>query len=126
MNNPNNGMAPSTGKGMSITALVLGILSIVTFWIPALNTIAFIASIVALVLGILGSKKAKAAGAPTGLATAGLVLAIIGLVFATIGFLTCTVCSCICGGGCASAGCAAESALSDLDDLEDILNGYYY
>jgi hypothetical protein len=48
------------------------------------------------VLGIIFSSvarsRAKAAGQPTGLATAGLVLSIIGTIFAFIFFLACVAC----------------------------------
>ena len=82
----------SNGKGFSIAALVLGILSIITAWVYLVNVASLIMSIVGLVMAVLGRKKAKAVGAPSGIGTAGLVLSIIGVVFAGIFFLTCTVC----------------------------------
>jgi hypothetical protein len=44
-----------------------------------LNITAPICGIVAIVLGAIGSKKAKNAGQPTGMGTAGLVTGIVGL-----------------------------------------------
>ena len=53
-----------------------------------------------------------AAGAPTGLGTAGLVLSIIGTCLAGIGFFTCTLCVICAAGAIGSAGSAA--GLGDL------------
>lgn len=91
-------MENNNGKGLSVAGLVLGIVGIVLFWYPMVNTIALVASIVGLVCSVKGKQAATADGAPSGLATAGLVLSIIGLVFSAIGFLSCTVCSlCVVG-----------------------------
>lgn len=88
---PNN--APkSTGKGFSIAALVLGIVSCVLAWIYIVNVIALIASIVGVVLAAVGRKNAREAGAPTGMDTAGLVLSIVGLSLSALGFISCTLC----------------------------------
>lgn len=85
--NQQNESAPapvSTGKGLCIAGLVLGIVSLVFVW--AWWFIALPTSIVGLVLSVVGRKKAKLAGAPVGLGTAGLVLSIIGLSVAVIVF----------------------------------------
>ena len=79
--NESNPTPVSTGKGLCIAGLVLGIVSLVFVW---LWYIALATSIVGLVLSAVGRKKAKLAGAPTGLGTAGLVLSIIGLSVAVI------------------------------------------
>ncbi len=83
------------GKGMSVAGLVLGIISIVLAWWYMVNIVALVAGIVGIILAVKGKKAAVAAGAPTGLGTAGLVLSIIGTVIAGIGFFTCTVCVCV-------------------------------
>ena len=87
-----------SGKGLSIAALVCGILSLILAWFQWVNILAIILGVLGIVFAILGSKNSKAAGESTGLATAGLVLAIIGLVFAVIGFIACTVCICVAKG----------------------------
>ena len=97
----------------STAALVLGIVSLVLAWFYMINIVALACAIVGLVLATKGRKAAAAAGDPSGLGTAGLVLSIIGLIFAAIGFLTCTVCV-ICTVACAQAG---------LNDLNNALNG---
>ncbi len=98
------------GKGMSVAGLILGIASIVLAWWYMINIVALVAGVVGVILAAKGKKAAVAAGAPTGLGTAGLVLSIIGTVIAGIGFLTCTVCV------CAAAG-AADSLVN---------SGFYY
>lgn len=45
-----------------------------------------------LVLSIVGGKQCKAAGEPSGLATAGMVIGIIAVVITTITFFTCGIC----------------------------------
>ncbi len=84
-----------SGKGLSIAALVCGIVSIILAWFYMINIVAIIAGVLGIVFAVLGMKNSKAAGESTGLATAGLVLAIIGTTFALIGFLSCTVCVCV-------------------------------
>lgn len=86
------------GKGMSVAGLVLGIISLVLFWVPLFNTLALILGIVGIILSAKGKKKSAAVGAPTGVGTAGLVLSIIGTVVAAIGFFSCTVCVCLASG----------------------------
>lgn len=82
----------NNGKGMSVAALVLGIVSIVLAWFYMINTIALVTGIVGIVMAVKGKKAALESQSPTGMATAGLVLSIVGLCFAVIGFLSCTVC----------------------------------
>ncbi len=83
-----------SGKGLSIAALVCGIVSIILAWFYMVNIAAIIVGVLGIIFAALGMKNSKAAGESTGLATAGLVLAIIGTTFALIGFLSCTVCVC--------------------------------
>lgn len=103
MNEQNN--APvNNGKGLSIAALVLGILGIVGGWIPVVGYFTLICSILGLTFGVIGRKKSIAAeGKASGLATAGLVLGIIGVAIAVLA-LVCTV---ICVGAIAAAGAGA-------------------
>lgn len=80
------------GKGLSVAALVCGIISCILAWFYMVNIAALVLGIVGIVCAANGRKKAKAVGAPTGIGTAGLVLAIIGTVLAGIGFFSCTLC----------------------------------
>jgi hypothetical protein len=84
---PPNPMAPPPainydGKGLSIASLIIGIVSIVfVLGIPL--------GIAGLILGVVGAKKAKAAGASPSTATAGIVTSVISIVFAIIIFAAC-------------------------------------
>ncbi len=92
----------NSGKGLSIAGLVLGIVATILAWFYLVNIAALVAGVVGIICAAKGKKAAVAAGAPTGLGTAGLVLSIIGTCLAGIGFLSCTVC----------VACAASSAAS--------------
>ena len=86
---------PPGAKGKAIAALVLGIvgiLSVVTYWIPYFNIISFVASIIGIIYGVKGRNEIPVGYQGRGLATAGLVLAIIGVVFSGIGVLSWTLC----------------------------------
>ena len=71
---------------MATASLVLGIIALVPF-IPF--PIAPLSAIVGLVLGVLARKKARDMGAPTGMATAGMVLSIIALALSIIFWAFC-------------------------------------
>jgi len=70
------GAVPNPGKGLSIAGMVLGIVAaaLACAWYLSIPC-----GIVGLVLSILGRKKSQEAGAPTGMATAGMILSIIGI-----------------------------------------------
>lgn len=91
-----------TGKGLSAAGLVLGIIASVLAWIYMVNIAALVCGIVGIICAIKGKKTAAAAGLPTGLGTAGIVLSIIGTVLAGIGFTSCTLCV-LCAAGAASS-----------------------
>ena len=99
------------GIGFSVAALVLGILSLILAWFYFVNISAIVFGVVGIVMAAVGRKKAIAAGAPTGLGTAGLVTSIIGLVIGAIGFISCTIC----------VGCAA----AEVDATAKALSYYY-
>ena len=64
--------------------MVLGIVSLAILCIPYVNFLSIVCAITGLILSIMGKKKSKAANAPTGMATAGIILSIIALVVAII------------------------------------------
>lgn len=69
---------PGQGSGLAVAALVVGVLALLTCWIPVVNVIAIIGGIVGLVLAILALnavKKGRQQG--KGLAVAGLVLSVL-------------------------------------------------
>lgn len=110
MNNPNSApdFTPNSnpasnntddGRGLSIAALVCGILGIVGAWIPVVCYVTTVLAILGLVFGVIGRKKSTAAcGKASGMATAGLVLGIIGVAIAALGI----ICTIACVGALAS------------------------
>ena len=65
------------GKGMSIAGMVLGIVGLVfALFLPYVG---IVVAIVGLILSILGMKKSKEAGFPSGMAMAGLICSCIAI-----------------------------------------------
>ncbi|RJS46464.1 DUF4190 domain-containing protein [Nocardioides cavernaquae] len=80
------GAPPKGGSGLAITALVIGIVSLLFCWVPIINNLFAVTAIVGIVLGFLAvrrAKKGKATG--TSLGRAGLWISVVALVgvFAT-------------------------------------------
>ena len=74
------------GKVLSIISMILGICGLIPFGGIA-------SAIVGLILGIIGKKKNSEVGAPTGMATAGIIMSIIGLAFSIIFTIVCLTCA---------------------------------
>lgn len=105
----------NNGKGQAIAGLVLSIVGLVFSFLGTwFSVLALPMSIVGLVLAVMGGKKLKAAGAPAGIATAGLVLGIIAVVFSAIFFFTCGICTI----------CVAAEINNGLNDLNDLANQF--
>ena len=85
---------------MGVASLVLGIVALVSGFIPSLSVIGLIAAIIAIVLGALGRKNPEKAG----IATGGLVCGIIALALCGVMFFAC-------GGTALCAACGAASTL---------------
>ena len=68
------------------------VLGIVTLAVGSYLWFGFVTAIIGLVLGVSGRKKALEAGAPTGTATAGIVMCIIGLVLSIAFTISCFAC----------------------------------
>lgn len=73
------GYASKQGNGKAVAALVLGIGSIVLFWLTILDAVLVI---LAIVFGFIGLGESKARGVGKGMAVAGLVCAAVGAVLA--------------------------------------------
>jgi hypothetical protein len=83
----------NNGKGLSIAALVCGILGIVGSFIPFVGYFTLVLAILGIIFGVIGMKKCNANGGEgKGLAVAGLVLGIIGAAFGVIGVI-CIICA---------------------------------
>ena len=88
--------------------MVLGIIALVFFWLYGLGTPV---AIVGLILSIIGMRRSKESGFPTGIALAGLVCSSIALGLNLICVMTiCAACGAI--GGCAA--------------IMDIMDGGYW
>lgn len=106
----------SSSKGLSIAALVCGIIGVVGLFLsahPVIAVITFVIAILGLVLGAVGMKKAKENNEPRGLAIAGLVLGIVGTALGLIGVI-CAICVC-------TAASAINQGISD-GSLQDLIN----
>ena len=83
-------MENKSSKGMSIGALVCGIVGCASsffssqWWIPAIG---LVAAIVGIVLGAKAKKAAAANNEPAGMAKAGFILGIIGAALAVVGVI---------------------------------------
>ncbi|MCH5279348.1 MAG: DUF4190 domain-containing protein [Christensenellaceae bacterium] len=97
-------LTPKQSNGMSIAALVCGILGIVGSWIPVVCYFTFVLAILGIVFGVKGMKKAKETGTGKGLAVAGLVCGIVGTAIGALGIL-CIICA---------ASCAAAAGAGSL------------
>ncbi len=124
-----------SSKGLSIAALVCGVLGIVTYFISIgsvsgiqengegvvgtiiLAVLGLILGLVGIILGAIGMKKAKALNESRGLAIAGLICGIVGTVFAFIGIL--------CVGAAACVVCTAASQYGGLEGLQQSLEGLH-
>lgn len=84
---------PPDAKGKAITALVLGIVGVVTFWIGWFNIISLAISIVGIVFAMKARNEIPVGYDGRSMATAGLICAIIGTVLSGIGVLSCTLCT---------------------------------
>jgi len=100
------------GKGMSIASLVMGIC---TLFVPVVSVYVVISGLafgklgggfsliapyvgvatatVGLILGMFGKQKSMEANAPTGIATAGIVISVIGVVIALLTLEFCISCN---------------------------------
>ncbi|MGW9021826.1 DUF4190 domain-containing protein [Leucobacter chromiiresistens] len=102
---------PAQPKGLALTALILGILSLIFCWVPIAGAVG---GIVALVLGILALRKAQPKGlALTGLIT-GAVAAVIGIIVTILFFVGLS----LLGGSIDDAQQAVEACQSGAETVE--------
>ena len=100
------------GKGLGITSMVLGIVSLALFCVWYL---AIPCAIVGVILGCMSYSKAKQAGAKCGMAAAGIACSCVAL-----GILVIVV---IAGGAFA---CTAVNTASELEDIVNDMEYYNY
>jgi hypothetical protein len=76
---------------MSVASLVLGICSIPLAFV----WVGIVAAIVGIILGVIGKKKSQEVGAPTGMASAGVICSIIALALDVLIVVACSSLLCI-------------------------------
>ncbi|MGH3664746.1 MAG: DUF4190 domain-containing protein [Egibacteraceae bacterium] len=77
--------APTRSNGAAITALVCGIIALLLSWIPAINLLAILLGIVALIAAFIGFGKAKEPGVGgRGMAIVGLILGLVSVIVAIL------------------------------------------
>ena len=74
-------------NGKAIASLVLGIVSVVTIFFGYGALIGIVLGVVGIIWGVMAKKEA-----PSGMATAGLVLSIIAVALCAISFIACVAC----------------------------------
>jgi len=78
----------SAGKGMGVTALVLGILGVICSFIPCFGFFAIMFGALAIIFGAIGLSQAKKGGGAPGTPRAGLILGILSTVFTIIWWIS--------------------------------------
>ena len=85
---PAYGGAPAQAKGLALTALILGILSLIFSWVPIAGAVG---GIIALILGILALRKGQSKGLSlTGIIT-GAIAFVIGVIVTIFFFVALSV-----------------------------------
>ena len=74
-------VAPATGNGLAITALVLGIVGLVLCWVPFLGVLL---GVLAVIFGIIGARRARVSGARRGQARAGWIMGIVTILLGVV------------------------------------------
>ncbi len=77
---------PAAGRGWAVTALVCGIIGVLTAWMPFVVILGAAAAIVALIAGVMGMRAAKHNGGHgQGFAIAGLLLGVAAALLCVVG-----------------------------------------
>ena len=74
----------NSGENFSIAALVLGIISIIVAFIPCINVVALVTSLLTVIFAAVGLFRATNANCPTLIAKISLILGIVALLFSII------------------------------------------
>jgi hypothetical protein len=76
---------PAKGSnGLATAGFVLGLLGLLSSWIPVLNIVGIILAVIGVVLAAVGLAKSKKVNAGKGLAIAGLVLGVLAVILAVL------------------------------------------
>lgn len=74
-------------NGVALAAMILGIVAVVTAWMPFLVVIGAICAIASIPFGIVGRRRAKRGAGRSSMATTGLVLGGLGVALSALGIL---------------------------------------
>ena len=76
---------PTAGNGLAVASMVCGITGLTLAWLPFVGVFGAAASIVAVVLGIIGLRRAHAGAERHGFALAGTITGALGIVATALG-----------------------------------------
>lgn len=76
--------AGNNGKGLGIAGMILGILAIILSFVPCFGWWAIVLAVVGVILSAVSMTQAKKAGAPKGMAIAGLICSILAIIIGSI------------------------------------------
>ena len=76
-----------TGKGLGVAALVLGILGVISSFIPCFGVWAITFGVLSIIFGAISVSWAKKSSSKKGMGMAGLILGIIATVFAILWYV---------------------------------------
>lgn len=76
--------APKGSNGLATAGFVLGLVGLLTCWIPILNVLGILLGILGIVLAAVGFAKSKKVGTGKGLAIAGMVLGALAVLLAVL------------------------------------------
>lgn len=79
-----NTAAGGGSNGLAVAGFVLGLLGLLTCWIPILNIVGILLGILGVVLAAVGLSKSRKVGAGRGLAIAGIALGGLGVLLAIL------------------------------------------
>lgn len=77
-------IAPKGSNGLATAGFVLGLLGLLTCWIPILNILGIILAVLGIVLAAVGLARSKKVAAGKGLAIAGIVLGVLAVLLAIL------------------------------------------
>ena len=75
---------PNAGKNLGIAGMILGIVAIIVSFVPCFGWWAVVLAVVGVVLSAISMTQAQKAGAPKGMAIAGLICSILAIVIGSV------------------------------------------
>ena len=104
--------ASNAGKGLGITAMIVGIVAIICSFIPCFSFWAILLGILAIIFGAISMNQDKKGNGKKGMAKAGLILGIIATIFAIAWYILIIM--------PAAAALSSPEMLEALEQLENV------